>query len=290
MFYYFFLRFFFSNFFFLFFEFLKKKSVLLFCAVFSSTILFIFLSIRYFLSFLFFKKISLKSVNHHFCVFFKDQQYNGTLEEYKRDLAVSCTLYLGNLSFQTTEEQVWELFREAGEVRRIVMGLDKNKMTPCGFCFVEYYSHEDAQNAVHWLNGLKLDERAIRVDWDPGFKEGRQYGRGKGGGQVRDDHRETYDPGRGGYGTLYRQEESGASSRRKGRDDDDEEDEDRKSSAEDDEKKSKKRERSPEGGEGAQEKEAKEGENNDEGKKEKDDDERELESATKKRAAEGEAE
>lgn len=35
---------------------------------------------------------------------------------------------------------------------------------------------------------------------DAGYKEGRQFGRGKSGGQVRDEHREDYDPGRGGWG------------------------------------------------------------------------------------------
>lgn len=40
----------------------------------------------------------------------------------------------------------------------------------------------------------------IRTDWDAGFQDGRQYGRGKTGGQVRDEYRTDYDPGRGGYG------------------------------------------------------------------------------------------
>jgi hypothetical protein len=47
-------------------------------------------------------------------------------------------MYIGNLSFYTTEEQIYELFSKCGDVKRIVMGLDKFKKTPCGFCFVEY--------------------------------------------------------------------------------------------------------------------------------------------------------
>ena len=35
-----------------------------------------------------------------------------------------------------------------------------------------------------FVNGTRLDDRTVRSDWDAGFKEGRQYGRGKGGGQV----------------------------------------------------------------------------------------------------------
>ena len=47
-----------------------------------------------------------------------------------------------------------------------------------------YYTREDAEAAVRYVNGTRLDDRIIRTDWDAGFKEGRQYGRGKSGGQV----------------------------------------------------------------------------------------------------------
>lgn len=38
---------------------------------------------------------------------------------------------------------------------------------------------------MRYVNGTKLDDRIIRTDWDAGFIEGRQYGRGRTGGQVR---------------------------------------------------------------------------------------------------------
>ena len=63
-------------------------------------------------------------------------------------LKQTTTLYIGNMSFYTTEEQLYELFGKAGDVKRIIMGLDKFKRTPCGFCFVEYYAREDAENAL----------------------------------------------------------------------------------------------------------------------------------------------
>ena len=110
------------------------------------------------------------------------------------------TLYVGNLSFYTTEEQIHELFSKCGEIKRLVMGLDRFQKTPCGFCFVEYYTHQDALDCMKYIGGTKLDERVIRTDLDPGFQEGRQYGRGKSGGQVRDEYRDEYDPGRGGFG------------------------------------------------------------------------------------------
>ena len=86
------------------------------------------------------------------------------------------------------------------------MGLDKNQKTPCGFCFVVYYTRKEAEDCVKYVNGTMLDDRPIRVDFDWGFMEGRQFGRGRTGGQVRDEFRMDYDPGRGGYGTILKQE------------------------------------------------------------------------------------
>jgi nuclear cap-binding protein subunit 2 len=122
-------------------------------------------------------------------------------------LANATTLYVGNLSFYTTEEQVYELFSKCGEIKRLIMGLDRFRKTPCGFCFVEYYTHEDALDCMKYIGGTKLDERIIRTDLDPGFEEGRQYGRGKSGGQVRDEYREDFDEGRGGLGRAIEAEQ-----------------------------------------------------------------------------------
>ena len=124
----------------------------------------------------------------------------GAKEEWESAIQNSTTLYIGNLSFYTTEEQLYEFFGRAGEVKRIIMGLDRHAKTPCGFCFVEYCWRRDTEDAMRFLNGLKLDERIVRCDWDGGFVEGRQYGRGRSGGQVRDEYRTDYDAERGGWG------------------------------------------------------------------------------------------
>ncbi|KAF8522302.1 RNA-binding domain-containing protein [Hysterangium stoloniferum] len=137
---------------------------------------------------------------------YKDSQNRVDRQAQNEVLAKSSTLYIGNLSFYTTEEQIYELFskctssEEGGGVKRIIMGLDRNTKTPCGFCFVEYYTHAEALACMRYVSGTKLDERIIRCDLDLGYKEGRQYGRGKSGGQVRDEHRQDYDAGRGGWG------------------------------------------------------------------------------------------
>lgn len=60
---------------------------------------------------------------------------------------------------------------------------------------------------MRFVSGTKLDERVIRCDLDSGFRDGRQYGRGKSGGQVRDEYRQEYDAGRGGWGHNRMREE-----------------------------------------------------------------------------------
>ncbi|KAH8107104.1 hypothetical protein BXZ70DRAFT_275571 [Cristinia sonorae] len=137
---------------------------------------------------------------------YKDSQTRVDRTHQQELLSKSTTLYVGNLSFFTTEEQIYELFskcaspEEGGGIKRIIMGLDRNTRTPCGFCFVEYYTHAEALACLRYISGTKLDERIVRCDLDLGYREGRQFGRGKSGGQVRDEHRTDYDAGRGGWG------------------------------------------------------------------------------------------
>ncbi|GER27565.1 nuclear cap-binding protein subunit 2 [Striga asiatica] len=142
---------------------------------------------------------------------YRDRRFPGNQEEFDEALQNSTTLYVGNMSFYTTEEQVYELFSRAGEIKKIVMGLDKNSKTPCGFCFIMYYSREDTEDAVKYISGTILDDRPIRVDFDWGFQEGRQWGRGRSGGQASI----SVCPGiefnfliirRGGYGKLVQKE------------------------------------------------------------------------------------
>ena len=81
-----------------------------------------------------------------------------------------------SMSFQSLSSKDHAQSGRCGEVKRLVMGLDRFHKTPCGFCFVEYYNHQDALDCMKYIGGTKLDERIIRTDLDPGFQEGRQYG------------------------------------------------------------------------------------------------------------------
>lgn len=49
---------------------------------------------------------------------------------------------------------------------------------------LRYETREAAENCIRYVNTCRLDDRIIRTDWDTGFEEGRQYGRGRSGGQV----------------------------------------------------------------------------------------------------------
>jgi len=73
--------------------------------------------------FLFQKSVALSS--------YRDRQFRGSEGDQDKKLLQSTTLYVGNLSFFTTEEQIHELFSRAGDVKRIIMGLDKTTKTPC---------------------------------------------------------------------------------------------------------------------------------------------------------------
>ncbi|EPY37241.1 nuclear cap-binding protein subunit 2, partial [Strigomonas culicis] len=118
----------------------------------------------------------------------------------------STTVYVGNLAFHTSEAQVRASFLPCGPIRDVVMGLNEQTHTPCGFCFVVYERREAAALAVRALSGALLDDRVLRVSWDVGADHTRRWGRGAHGGQVVDSVRQNLDEGRGGLGALRRGE------------------------------------------------------------------------------------
>ena len=76
-----------------------------------------------------------------------DRKHYDTQEAYNQALRVSTTVYVGNLSFYTAQDSIYELFSRAGEVVKIILGIDNDGNT-CGFCFVIYATHEEAAKAV----------------------------------------------------------------------------------------------------------------------------------------------
>ena len=72
-------------------------------------------------------------------------------------------LYVGNLSYSTSEESLRALFSEYGAVESIKLITDRDTGRPKGFGFVEMVTEAEAQSAIQGLNGRSVDDREINV-------------------------------------------------------------------------------------------------------------------------------
>ena len=107
---------------------------------------------------------------------------------------MSTKLYVGNLSFQTTSEDLQELFAQAGAVSSASVVEDRMTGRSRGFAFVEMSTPEEAAAAIEQMNGREVGGRALKVN-EAKPRESRGGGgggRGFGGGGNRN--------GGGGYG------------------------------------------------------------------------------------------
>jgi cold-inducible RNA-binding protein len=91
-------------------------------------------------------------------------------------------LFVGNLSFETTQAALEAAFAVAGEVREVAIPVDRGTGQPRGFAFVTMADAQAAANAISQLNGLSLDGREIRVDEAQERPRGDGGFRGGGGG------------------------------------------------------------------------------------------------------------
>ncbi len=73
-------------------------------------------------------------------------------------------LFVGNLAFDTTREELETLFREIGALKDVFLPLDRETRRPRGFAFIEFENEEDAAKAIEKFNGHQLGGRAIRVN------------------------------------------------------------------------------------------------------------------------------
>ena len=89
-------------------------------------------------------------------------------------------LYVGNLSFNTTENELQELFAQAGAVQEVTLMQDKFTGKSRGFAFVTMSSDEDAQNAISKFNGQTVEGRPLTVN-EARPREPRPPGGGGGG-------------------------------------------------------------------------------------------------------------
>jgi len=111
---------------------------------------------------------------------------------------MSAKLFVGNLSFQATEEDLRELFAQAGNVETVRIITDQFTGRPRGFGFVEMATKEESSKAIEMLNGRLFRDRNLVVD------EARPQPQrsGSGGGGQRGDRGPR--PGGGGGGGGWR--------------------------------------------------------------------------------------
>jgi cold-inducible RNA-binding protein len=109
-------------------------------------------------------------------------------------------LFVGNLSFNTTEGEILDMFKQAGNVVKCELIVDKFTSKSRGFAFVEMGSQEEANKAVEMFNGKDMGGRALTVN-EARPREDRprgDFGGGGGGfGGGRGGRRE-FSGGRGG--------------------------------------------------------------------------------------------
>jgi len=90
-------------------------------------------------------------------------------------------IYVGNLSFDSTEDQIRQAFEGFGEVTSVNIITDRDTGRPRGFGFVEMASEDAARAAIAGLNGTDLDGRSLNVN-EARQREGGGGGRGGRGG------------------------------------------------------------------------------------------------------------
>jgi len=89
---------------------------------------------------------------------------------------LSKKIYIGNLSFSTTDAELRRLFEQHGAVESVNVIMDRETGRPRGFAFVEMSDPSSAAAAIQVLNGRELDGRSLRVN------EAQERAAGGGGG------------------------------------------------------------------------------------------------------------
>ena len=97
-------------------------------------------------------------------------------------------IYVGNLSFTTTEDELKEQFSQAGTVASVALIKDRDTGQSKGFAFIEMSNQAEAEKAIQMFNGKTLGNRELKVNMARPREErgsGGGYGRGGGGGYGR---------------------------------------------------------------------------------------------------------
>lgn len=98
-------------------------------------------------------------------------------------------IFVGNLSYQTTESELEAAFAAFGAVDRVSIVRDRDTGQPRGFAFVEMASSDEATNAMRSLNGSEMHGRALNVNEAKPKTDRGNSGRGGGYGRSRREPR-----------------------------------------------------------------------------------------------------
>jgi RNA recognition motif-containing protein len=91
-------------------------------------------------------------------------------------------IFVGNLSYQTTQDELHAAFSAYGAVERVNIVTDRDTGQPRGFAFVEMTERKDAETAIEQLNGAQMNGRALNVnEARPKPAGGGGFGGGRGG-------------------------------------------------------------------------------------------------------------
>lgn len=105
-------------------------------------------------------------------------------------------IFVGNLSYQTSQEELEAAFNEYGAVERVNIVRDRDTGQPRGFAFVEMTNADEASNAIAALNGRNMNGRDLNVN-EARPREERSGGRSGGGGGNRGGGGGGFNRGRG---------------------------------------------------------------------------------------------
>ena len=108
---------------------------------------------------------------------------------------MSTKLYVGNLAFQTTSQDLQQLFGQAGTVQSASVVEDRDTGRSRGFAFVEMSSQEEATSAIEQFNGKEVGGRALKVN----EAKPRENRGGGGGGRFNDNRGGGYGGNGGGH-------------------------------------------------------------------------------------------
>jgi len=78
----------------------------------------------------------------------------------------STCLFVGNLSYNIRERELREYMEHCGRVKSVTVGVNTHTGQSKGYGFVEFEDRKDAEEAVEKYNGMDIDGRKLRIDWD----------------------------------------------------------------------------------------------------------------------------